>query len=96
MAGAGRFAALVVLACLCVLPFRAIGVDAAALEYKIKAGYLFNFARFIQWPPASVPETNSPLVIGILDGGEAFPVVTAQLDGKTVRRPPGAGQSRDG
>lgn len=82
--GAGRLWALVLLVCLCALPSRAIAADAAALEYKVKAGYLFNFAKFIEWPAASAPKTNSPLVIGILDGGEAFPVVKPLLDGKTV------------
>lgn len=40
--------------------------NAADAEYRLKAAYLFNFARFAQWPPATFTATNSPLVIGVL------------------------------
>jgi hypothetical protein len=35
-------------------------------EYQIKAAFLFNFAKFVDWPPDAFPETNSPIVIGVL------------------------------
>ena len=35
-------------------------------EYQIKAAFLFNFAKFIEWPPNAFPKTNSPIVIGVL------------------------------
>jgi len=35
-------------------------------EYQLKAAYLFNFAKFVEWPPEAFAETNSPIVIGIL------------------------------
>jgi hypothetical protein len=49
-------------------------------EYQIKAVFLFNFAQFVDWPPAAFAGSNSPLVIGIL-GGDPF---GAYLD-ETVR-----------
>jgi hypothetical protein len=49
-------------------------------EYQIKAVFLFNFAQFVEWPPAAFAGSNSPLVIGIL-GGDPF---GAYLD-ETVR-----------
>jgi len=52
------------------------------MEYQLKAGFLFNFAKFVQWP------TNSTLTnefrIGILDDGTAYPVLDAALAGKTI------------
>ena len=62
--------------------------SAAALEYKVKAGYLFNFARFIEWPERAFPSTNSPFVIGVLDGGEASPVLRSLFEGKQVNGRP--------
>lgn len=59
-----------------------------ALEYKVKAGYLFNFARYVEWPAAALPETNSPIVIGVMDGKEVLPVIQQQLQGKTVNNRP--------
>jgi hypothetical protein len=35
-------------------------------EYAIKAAYLYQFGRYVQWPAQSFADANSPLVIGIL------------------------------
>jgi hypothetical protein len=35
-------------------------------EYQVKAVFLFNFAQFVDWPPKAFPETQTPLVIGVL------------------------------
>lgn len=35
-------------------------------EYLIKAGFIYNFAKFIQWPESAFAHPNSPIVIGIL------------------------------
>lgn len=39
---------------------------AASQEYQIKAVFLFNFARFVDWPPAAFADPQTPLVIGVL------------------------------
>src|SRR5437868_6513733 len=35
-------------------------------EYQSKAAFLFNFAKFVEWPPQAFASGKSPLVIGIL------------------------------
>jgi hypothetical protein len=35
-------------------------------EYQLKAAYLFNFAKFVEWPDAAFSAPNSPLVIGVI------------------------------
>jgi hypothetical protein len=42
-----------------VLAATAVRAQDAALEYQVKAVYLFNFVKFVRWPPAdkSVPIT---------------------------------------
>jgi YfiR/HmsC-like len=42
------------------------GEDVLPPEYQMKAAYLYNFAKFVDWPEAVLPKTNSPLVIGVL------------------------------
>ncbi len=42
-----------------------------ASEAQVKAVFLFNFAQFVDWPPAAFPDTDTPLVIGIL-GADPF------------------------
>jgi uncharacterized protein DUF4154 len=35
-------------------------------EYLIKAGFIYNFAKFVEWPEAAFAQPDSPIVIGIL------------------------------
>lgn len=35
-------------------------------EYLIKAGFIYNFAKFVEWPSAAFAQADSPIVIGIL------------------------------
>jgi hypothetical protein len=35
-------------------------------EYQVKAVFLFNFAQFVEWPPAAFASADAPLVIGVL------------------------------
>ena len=71
------------------------------LEYKVKAGFLFNFIRFVEWPSNSFNETNSSVVIGVLSDDPAAPVLQHALAGKSVdgralemRLVTGAGEAR--
>jgi len=38
----------------------------ASREYAIKAAYLYQFGRYVQWPPDAFANEEAPLVIGIL------------------------------
>ena len=44
---------------------------AAPAEYQIKAVFLFNFARFVDWPAKAFPDADSPFVMGVL-GDDPF------------------------
>jgi len=35
-------------------------------EYQVKAAFLYNFAKFVQWPPDAFPSPNEPIAICIL------------------------------
>lgn len=52
------------------------------MEYQVKAGFLFNFVKYVEWP-ASTNAASGKFVIGILDDGTVFPVMAAALNGKT-------------
>jgi len=45
--------------------------DADSSEYLIKAGFIYNFAKFVQWPSATFSQPDSPIVIGVL-GADPF------------------------
>jgi hypothetical protein len=42
------------------------GQTASPSEYQLKAAFLLNFAKFVEWPPAAFAEATSPMVLGIL------------------------------
>ena len=42
-----------------------------SLEYKVKAAYLFNFAKYTEWPERAFSSPEAPIVIGIL-GSDPF------------------------
>jgi len=47
-------------------PALASGQENRPSEYEVKAAFLFNFAKFVQWPASAVPPGASPIVIGVL------------------------------
>ncbi len=57
-----------VLAAMLLFPARAMGQppSATATEYQVKAAFLYNFAKFVEWPPASFPSASAPLQICVL------------------------------
>ena len=54
------------------------------LEYQVKAGFVYNFAKFIRWPEAAFERDDQPLVLCI---GSKDPVcdIFFSLDEKPVR-----------
>jgi len=61
---------------------------AAAREYQIKAVFLFNFAQFVDWPPAAFPDATSPLVIGVLGDDPFKGYLDETVRGETVNNRP--------
>ncbi len=35
-------------------------------EYQVKAAFLYNFIKFVDWPQGKTSDTNEPVVIGII------------------------------
>jgi hypothetical protein len=51
-------------------------------EYAIKAGFIYNFCKFVDWPPQAM--TGSTLVVGVL-GRNPFGAALNTLNGKSVK-----------
>ena len=47
-------------------------------EYLIKAGFIFNFAKFVEWPSTAFAQPDSPIVIGIL-GTDPFGTIIDKI-----------------
>lgn len=37
--------------------------DSPSVEYQVKAAFLFNFAKFVDWPPGSYQDEKTPITI---------------------------------
>lgn len=59
-----RFA--LALACLVVLAVGAVhaAAEPSARETQIKAAFIYNFTKFIEWPPATFAADATPIVLG--------------------------------
>src|SRR4026209_783554 len=53
-------------------------------EYEVKAAYLYNFARFVEWPDNVGQDPNGPLVIAILGRDPFGREIDRYIEGKTV------------
>lgn len=54
-------------------------------EYQVKAAFLHNFARFVEWPEHKLPAEDSPIVIGVL-GDDPFGPSLDAITQKSIDR----------
>ena len=59
-----------------------------AAEYQVKAVFLFNFTRFVDWPTTSFEAANSPFVIGILGNDPFGTYIDETVNGETAGQHP--------
>jgi hypothetical protein len=58
--------------------------EATIEEYQVKAAFLFNFAKFVEWPARAFKSAGSPIEICVL-GPNPFGFTLANaVEGKTV------------
>lgn len=56
-------------------------------EYAVKAAFLYNFAKFVEWPPEKFASADAPLVICIA-GDNPFGPALGAVAGKRVENHP--------
>jgi YfiR/HmsC-like len=64
-----------------------LGVDALAqqaAEPTVKAAFLYKFAGYVEWPPATFAAADSPFVIGVLGADEVAAELERIVPGRTV------------
>jgi hypothetical protein len=54
-------------------------------EYKIKSAFLYNFAKYTQWPATAFPRQGTPLVLAVVQHQKFAKAVSASLSSKSVR-----------
>jgi hypothetical protein len=53
-------------------------------EYKVKALFLFNFAKYVDWPEAAFPTPGSPIIIGLIGQDNFKDELNRAVEGKIV------------
>jgi hypothetical protein len=73
-----------------LLPHRAPAQEApAALERQVKAAYLLNFTRYVDWPPVAFADSAAPVNLCLVDGDEAMSeTVRRTVEGRRSRGRP--------
>lgn len=51
--------------CLPLFAAKIFAGEPVSKEYQVKAAFLYNFAKFVEWPASSFENEGSPLVIGV-------------------------------
>lgn len=75
--------AAAVLAMRLALPAGGVGAPAPT-EWEVKAAYLYNFARFVEWPEPASDAADAPFVVGVLGRDPFGRVLDDTLSGKTL------------
>jgi hypothetical protein len=59
-------------------------VQAQSNEYQVKAAFLYNFAKFVEWPSEAFGDSNAPLVIGVIGDDPFGGALDQAINGKSV------------
>jgi hypothetical protein len=57
---------------------------AADLESEVKAAFLYNFAKFVEWPPDAFPEPSAPLAFCVYGDDPVSASLDAVTRGETL------------
>ena len=61
------------------------GVDAQMIdEYQVKAAFLYNFAKFVEWPPEAFKTSRDPIRICVLGHNPFGGFLEEAIHGKSI------------
>jgi hypothetical protein len=55
-------------------------------EYEVKAAFIYNFARYVEWPQKSFRSPADPIAICVLGGDPMGHLLDEAVSGKTVEK----------
>ena len=64
-------------------PFSA-RVQAQSNEYQVKAAFLYNFAKFVDWPAEAFGGSNGTLIIGVVGDDPFGGALDQAINGKSI------------
>ncbi len=55
-----------------------------SMEYQVKAAFLLNFAKFVEWPPETFPSEKTPITLCVFRHDPFSSALDEILRGKTI------------
>jgi hypothetical protein len=71
-----------------VIGFNGRAQNSQPTEYQIKAAFIYNFARFVDWPTQAFADASSPMTIGVLGKNVFGDNLQEAINGKTIKGHP--------
>ena len=68
-----------------IIPIMGISVVQEYSEYEVKAAFLCNFAKFVEWPDNAFKSEDAPFVIGIIGKDPFGNILERTLKGRTLQ-----------
>ena len=65
-------------------PANCVGAEVGMKESQVKALFLFNFAKYVDWPPAIFAGTNAPIIIGLIGEDRFGDALKKIIEGKQI------------
>jgi hypothetical protein len=59
-------------------------LQAGPSEYQVKALFLYNFTKYVDWPGSAFAASNSPLVIGVYGNSDILSPLQQAVIGKSI------------
>jgi len=73
-----------IVACFLALATGAVAQSARAPEYEVKAAFLYNFAKFVEWPPLAFERASVPLRLCVLGHDPFGDSLSNLIQGKSI------------
>ncbi len=70
--------------CLLVFVAAAAPEEAVFKEHQVKAAFVFNFVKFVEWPAGAFADERTPIQIGVAGKGAILEALEAAVKGKEV------------
>ena len=82
--GSRRRLACVLILVLFLLSPCNLPANSTAEEYTLKAAFLYNFAKFVEWPPDAFPTEKSPITFCVFGHDPFGKALDDAVQGKTI------------
>lgn len=79
-----RAMALVGLVVLLLEANSGFGGEVSLTKYQVEAVFLFNFAKYVDWPAAAFPNAAAPIIIGVVGTDLFGDNLQHNVEGKTI------------